>query len=329
MATVDNAILQAHYRQAVAKGIFDDQLMVQSGLDLDRVQRGEGRSDAKAFATWLAEHWRANNDEAGGFLDSPVQNGSFAMSMHAVISAGNLRRALIRSGHFYQLVNAQLNFTLEERGEEAHLIVSIDAPVTDELRVFFDALLVLWLRWSSWLIDRPLLLDRVHIPFALPAYAAEYDYMYRCNVFEHQPDCRAVFSSDYLQLPIVKTPQDLTEFLANAPGNLLVHFQQQESVSAKVLEAFNAMPSAGGLDQNDIAGHIGVSVPTLRRQLKSEGSSFQNLKDQWRRKQAMHYLRNSQKPLTDISEELGFSEPSAFSRAFKKWTGHNPGDYRE
>jgi AraC-like DNA-binding protein len=137
-----------------------------------------------------------------------------------------------------------------------------------------------------------------------------------------------VFSRKYLDLPLVKTPQDLPEFLSGAPGNLLVSYRQSDSLSAQLLHEFAREADLHVLDQNTVAERLNMSAGTLRRQLKKEGQSFQQLKDQFRRKQAFDLLRHSDKSLQDISEMLGYSELSAFSRAFKKWTGRNPGDVR-
>ena len=67
---------------------------------------------------------------------------------------------------------------------------------------------------------------------------------------------------------------------------------------------------------------------TLRRHLREEGSSFQELKDHLRRDLAIYHLGRDELAIQDIAEQLGFSEPSAFHRAFKKWTGLTPGAYR-
>ena len=65
-----------------------------------------------------------------------------------------------------------------------------------------------------------------------------------------------------------------------------------------------------------------------RRRLEAEGTTFQTIKDELRRDTAIHRLSHGSSSVTAIAAELGFQEPSAFRRAFKKWTGKTPGDYR-
>jgi len=67
---------------------------------------------------------------------------------------------------------------------------------------------------------------------------------------------------------------------------------------------------------------------TLRRKLKEEGTSFQALLDNMRKELALGYMRDTQMNFGEIAYVLGFSTPGAFQRAFKRWTGETPGDYR-
>jgi len=72
-----------------------------------------------------------------------------------------------------------------------------------------------------------------------------------------------------------------------------------------------------------------MTTKTLRLKLKNEGITYQKHKDVMRRDLAIHYLTKQNVPITKIAQRLGFSEPSAFNRAFKTWTGVTPGAYRK
>ena len=71
-----------------------------------------------------------------------------------------------------------------------------------------------------------------------------------------------------------------------------------------------------------------MTSATLRRRVSEEGASYQQIKDQLRRDLAIGYLSHSDRSVMDIALELGFSERSAFHRAFRKWTGASPGEFR-
>ena len=76
-----------------------------------------------------------------------------------------------------------------------------------------------------------------------------------------------------------------------------------------------------------VADTLAISTRTLQRRLKDEETSFANLLEEIRRDLASRYILDNTHSLTEISFLLGFSDESAFSRAFKRWTGQSPREY--
>ena len=83
------------------------------------------------------------------------------------------------------------------------------------------------------------------------------------------------------------------------------------------------------LSFEQVASTLKTTTHTLRRRLKEEGNSFQEIKDSLRRDRALRLLSDTDMSVQEIAELLGFSEPAAFNRAFKKWLGTTPGSYRK
>jgi AraC-like DNA-binding protein len=81
-------------------------------------------------------------------------------------------------------------------------------------------------------------------------------------------------------------------------------------------------------DFEQLADEMNMAPATMRRRLQEEGESYQSIKDQLRRDLAISYLSHSSRSVAEIASELGFSERSAFHRAFRKWTGAAPGEFR-
>ena len=81
---------------------------------------------------------------------------------------------------------------------------------------------------------------------------------------------------------------------------------------------------AGELDQNAVARSLNISLRSMQRKLKEEGTSFRRLVDETRRQLAEQYLKDSTLVVSEIAYLLGFAEVSSFSRAFRRWTGHAP-----
>ncbi|MGI9331006.1 MAG: AraC family transcriptional regulator [Gammaproteobacteria bacterium] len=101
-----------------------------------------------------------------------------------------------------------------------------------------------------------------------------------------------------------------------------------ERVASAVREILVEIMPSGTVRQDDVAQRMNRSLSTLQRQLSAEGISFQKLRDETRRRLAEEYIRAQEMSLSQIAYLLGFSDQSNFSRAFKRWTGLSPREYR-
>lgn len=100
------------------------------------------------------------------------------------------------------------------------------------------------------------------------------------------------------------------------------------TLSARVSLLIGGQLARGRVGVEAVASQLHMSRYTLHKKLRQEGLTFARLLEQVRREQALTYLKDGTKPLVEIAEQLGFSELSAFSRAFKRWMGTSPAEYR-
>jgi AraC-like DNA-binding protein len=302
-------------------------------LDLAASARDNSRLDLAKVGPLLRSLWREMGDEASGFLSRPYRIGMFGMMCQAIISAGNLRRALIRSGKFISLLGDDLSISLVENGDEAQLEINYTNPHKLDEVFFITSIFVIWIRLSCWLIQRPMLLDRIEFQFSEPSFSDEFSLMFPCRHAFSKAKNMVVFNKKLLSLPITQDSDSLAIFLHDAPESLLTQFRSDQSSSAQIKRLLlhrNGMATAlEKLSFDVVAQELHTTTHTLRRRLKDEGNSFQEIKDSIRRDQAMVMLDKPENSIQSIAEHLGFSESAAFSRAFKKWTGLTPGVYRD
>jgi len=100
------------------------------------------------------------------------------------------------------------------------------------------------------------------------------------------------------------------------------------TLSARVRSLIAHQLARGRVGVDAVASQLHMSRYTLYKKLRQEGLTFAGLLEEVRRTQALTYMRDRSKPLVEIAEQLGFSELSAFSRAFKRWMGTSPAAYR-
>ncbi|MFT6905571.1 MAG: AraC-like DNA-binding protein [Oleiphilaceae bacterium] len=297
-----------------------------------RVDLKNNRINLESLGPLLRSLWHEMEDEASGFLTRPLKIGMFSMMCHAIITAGNLRRALLRSARFLELLNEDLTIELDESGDEARLMVHYSNPHKLDSVFFITSIFVIWIRLSCWLVQRSILLERIEFSFDEPEYSDEFDLMFPCRHKFSQTNNGVMFSKKFLSLPITQDSESLIKFLHNAPESLLTQFRSDESTSAQIKRLLNhrngMIVELDNMSFDEVASELNMTTHTIRRRLKEEGNSFQEIKDSIRREQALTLLENNTLTLLSISEKLGFSETAAFNRAFKKWTGATPGAYR-
>jgi AraC-like DNA-binding protein len=179
-----------------------------------------------------------------------------------------------------------------------------------------------------WLVGRRIPLLAARFRCAEPAAAQEYRLMF-CDDMRFGQDASYVdLPPEFLELPVIQTAQTIKPFLRDAPGNFIVKYRNPGSLAARVRKMLRALPMASWPAADQIALRLHVAEATMRRHLKQEGYTYQSIKDDLRRDIAIAELQDSRRSIAEIATRVGFAEPSAFHRAFRKWTGMRPTDYR-
>ncbi len=130
----------------------------------------------------------------------------------------------------------------------------------------------------------------------------------------------------------MRSEAELDAFIADSPAGLLVRPAHESTATDQVRRMVelairagrpNAVPSG-----DDVAARLSISQQTLRRRLAEAGTSLREIRDQVLRDAAIMSLVDGDESIADLAARLGFSEPSAFTRAFRRWTGNPPSAYR-
>lgn len=172
-------------------------------------------------------------------------------------------------------------------------------------------------------LPKPHVLD-VHVTHPAPAYRAEYDRIFQCPV---------TFSSRWNAMrldpqietwPVALQPRYVFDVLTQRADGLLQALEDQKTVSGRVEAVLLPLLHTGEASADGVARALGFSRQTLFRKLKSEDASYEQVLDALRHRMALRYLRGGKVSVNETAYLVGFSEPAAFSRAFKRWSGKSP-----
>jgi AraC-like DNA-binding protein len=168
----------------------------------------------------------------------------------------------------------------------------------------------------------------VHVTHPAPAYRAEYDRIYGTPV-TFDADWNAVqLDEKWMTHKIAVQPHYVFGILSEHADALLKSLENSKSTRGRVESLLMPILHKGEASMDAIAEKMGLSRQTLFRQLKAEGTNFETVLDALRHQLALQYLRGRKASVNETAYLVGFSEPAAFSRAFKRWTGMNPREMR-
>jgi AraC-like DNA-binding protein len=160
-----------------------------------------------------------------------------------------------------------------------------------------------------------------------PKDPSRWEYMLATHVsFEHDKTCITWSRSD-IQKHLATGDPTLARVVDEHAANYIDSYLDS-SVSREVAQKIIHRLPDGPPSQTQIADDMCMSNRTLQRKLKDEGISFSDLLQDSRMQLAKKYLRLHHRSVVEVCYLLGFSEPSAFSKAFKRWTGQTPAEYR-
>ncbi|WP_136679797.1 AraC family transcriptional regulator [Neptunomonas sp. XY-337] len=305
-----------------------DILLEKADLNREMLTNSQLRITANQFGGLMHALWQAGDDELMGMAGVPSRYGVFAMMAKQAVRCRTLRSALYHLCKFYSLVAPGLELTFIDDGVNTRVTTQLNFPEHDPDHTLREFLMLVWHRFASWLVGQRIPLSHIDFEYPQPEHVAEYRLMYPCPARFQQPTNSLVLPSSALGLPVIQTPDSLRSYLRNAP---VQWFQRQAYFpvfTRKVIDYLEESQHVGESSMDNIADELHMTTRTLRRKLAEEQTTFQELKDRVRRDHAIHQLSRPALSIAQISRELGFSEPAAFTRAFKQWTGVPPSSYR-
>src|SRR5690606_9540485 len=169
------------------------------------------------------------------------------------------------------------------------------------------------------------------LKIVLPTYNPLYDNIYR-NILRCSPqrgeNYILEFETSYLKTRIISANHEIRNLLISKVDRQQEMDAVAGSFSKRIFNFLVANSYLYSLSIDSVADNFNLTVRTMQRKLKEEGVSYLQIINEVRKFLAIDYMKNTDSSIKEISVVLGYSEPSGFVRAFKKWTGKTPSAYR-
>jgi AraC-like DNA-binding protein len=249
---------------------------------------------------------------------------NFSALGYAMLASNCLRTALERVVRYHRVLTDEQPLKLDETeaGLTVSLVFSHDIPERD------DAVLAVLMRMCRLNYIDDLAPVSVTLTRPKPSCSARYFEYYRSPVVFDAP-------TNSLTLPLVAVDKNLpgsNPQLAELNDQVMIEYLaelDQDNIIHKVKAVIIDQLPSGKITDEGVARELHMSSRKLQRQLQSTGTTFSTLLNEMRQDLAQQYLREQDISMTEIAFLLGFSESSAFSRAFKRWIGVSPSEYRK
>lgn len=267
------------------------------------------------------------DDECFGLGIRPMQRGTFTLLCHCVLHAPTLDRAIRRALRFLNVVLGDPTGRLVVHDGTA--VIELNDTGKPRSAFAYRSYWIILHGLTCWLVGRRIPIRLVDFRCSEPEHSADHRLFFGAPIRFSQPVSRLGFDAAMLALPISRNEQTLRQFLRGAPANILIRYRYDAGTAAAVRRRLSQKGPANWGGFAELARDMHMSSSTLRHRLHDEGQSYAGIKDDIRRELARDMLMSTPQTVSDIAVHLGYSEPSAFYRAFKKWMGVSPEAFRK
>jgi AraC-like DNA-binding protein len=332
-SSVSVAYLQGLLDYLERHGVASAALLERAQLSPQLLAQRDQRIAASTYLELLGLGVRLSGDDCLGLhLGEAVRPGYYGVLGYLVMSCATLADALHRQARYAALVGnlgrVELTDEPPREGREPQVAHSWQPLLAQQQRQLSEETLAAWMTFGHWISGLDIPPSEVRFQHPAPADTGEHLRIFRCPVLFGQADNALVFPKRLLSAPLGQADAQVRLMLDAYAERLLGEIQQGHSVLDRArLELIRQLPEAGA-ELGLIAARLAISPRTLQRRLREAGLSFNRLVDETRQQLVLRYLRDPALELAEIAFLVGFSEPGSLARAFRRWTGQSPGEYR-
>lgn len=293
----------------------------------DASDGGLGRYPMAEWRQLLETAAQALHDPLLGLhLGQSISPSHIGVLGYTILACANLGEALLRLQRFYRLVYDAEPMQVQQQDDAISLEWGLDYGRPGEL-VDTTAITAL-VQFARDITGQQASPSYVSFINPAPADIGPYKAYFRCALAFDQPTTIVRFPVVFLASPLRQPDAGLLAILEQQATNLLQKLPAVDDYEQQVRRAIIRLARTAAPSIERVAEALHSSVRTLQRRLAERGLNFQDLLEDTRFRMAKEYLSDRRLQLSEVAQLLGYSEQSAFNRAFKRWSGSTPRAWR-
>lgn len=331
MNTHQNQFYNALLGYAAQRALSPQRLCEASSVNFAELQKKNCSLTAEQInSLWRNAAHLTQDPYFGLHFGESMQLAALGLIGQVIATSNTVGEALTHAGNMVHLITDMFQIQIEkqEANTHIHFIANKEAkgifPFT--YRHMSDYLMVFVLHEMNGLILQELQPEKVNINHDLKDIR-EYGRIFRCPILDNSKSMSIELPNQYLSIPIITSNYSLQKTLLQQIDNLLKSSPVKGAFQQKIYHYLMANSFLRIQSLGAVAANFNMSSRSLQRKLKNEGITYLEIVEEVRKNLALHYLKSENHQIKDIAYTLGYTESSAFLKAFKRWTGKTPSMY--
>ena len=331
---IQSATALASWARAIRKeldrrGLDGAALFAQAGLDVAALSDPQARYSLEGTTRlWRLAVEQTGDPALGLAVASQVTPLTFHALGYSLVASATLKEAFERITRYFRIVTDAGEFLFGPEGDGYRLRIHTPDDQSQPAPEAIDAFMSVFLRMCRAAIGREFSPLSLSLRRPAPANSEGFQRVFRCPIQFDAPANELRFPRAELERPLEGANAELARHNDEIVVRYLATFDKQ-NLRAQVRAALIKQLPLGEPSAERIASALHLSLRSLQRKLAAEDSSYDDLLNDTRRELALSYARDPSYSVSEATYLLGFSDTSSYSRAFKRWTGQSPSQFRQ
>ncbi len=326
---VSVTVLSQMFLYLASLKVDTDEYLRSLGIDPEMVKSPDARIPVETYLLIQDEAAHYTHDPCFGLhMGEFAEAGSWSILGYVMMNCKTLGEAFEKSGRYSRIIGNLIEARVELKLNKIRVVFFTPPHAPKMSRHCFESTFSSSVRMMRTLTGVHLSPLEVTFIYPEPKTIAEYERIFCCPVHFGQKQNSMTLDWSIVNTPILMANPGLLEYFEEYAQNFLSEMERKDEHARAVTKIILSRLDDESLTIDKVAKEMAVSVRTLQKRLEEEGVVFSDLLKDIRQRLAQKYLRENYS-VEQITYLLGFSEPSVFRKAFKKWSGVTPREYRE